>query len=130
MCVCFNTALSHYILTGRLTGNPDGGEVGRAVLRDWQASIAAKPQPLGSRERQVLCDTYVRNYKQIGIVKTEKQATQAIKNYKKKTSRQITVRSRLLRYWRFFRLFRSFCHFSSFQYLTHHSTGCNHEAQT
>jgi hypothetical protein len=78
-------------LTGRLTGNPIGGEPGRKVKRDWEASALAMPWLLSEVNKERLRTTYVQGYAALGIEMTRPQATEAVKNLPKKFNGTINV---------------------------------------
>ncbi len=71
--------------TGRKTGAPIGGEPGRAVKRAWEDAAAAMPQPLSSDAKEALRTAYIHGYAAIGIDKSRQQASEAVKNPKKKS---------------------------------------------
>jgi hypothetical protein len=78
---------------GRLTGSPIGGEVGRAFKREWEDSAAAMPQPLSEENKELLREAYIDGYwTHLGIIRTRKHATEAVKNIGKKKTGQINVR--------------------------------------
>ena len=77
---------------GRLTGSPIGGEEGRKFKRAWEDSAAAMPQPLGKADKERLRETYVQGYADLGICITRNEASEAVKNIKKKATGQINVR--------------------------------------
>jgi len=77
---------------GRLTGSPLGGEEGRKYKRAWEDSAAAMPQPLSEADKERLRESYVKGYADLGFSMTRKQASEAVKNIKKKATGQINVR--------------------------------------
>ncbi len=99
-------------MTGRLTGTPIGGKDGRDIKRDWEASAMAMPQPLSEGDKEALRLSYVQRYATINIEMTRAQATEAVKNVKKKFSGQINVSCVAF-----------FVYFYGFK---PHSTGCIH----
>ena len=100
---------------GRLTGSPIGGEEGRAFKREWEASAAAMPQPLSEDNKELLREAYINGYWiHLGILRTRKHATEAVKNIGKKKTGQINVR-------------RAVC-LRFFLFHSNPPTGCVHEA--
>jgi hypothetical protein len=76
---------------GRLSGNSIGGDAGRKVKRNWEASALAMPWPLSEVDKERLRTTYVQGYDALDIEMTRKQATQAVKNLPKKFNGTINV---------------------------------------
>jgi hypothetical protein len=74
-----------HCLSGKLTGNPRGGEPGRQMLRLWEAEAMAMPgfpDKLSKPDRATLKASYISRYATIGETVTENQANDAVKNLK------------------------------------------------